>query len=80
MKVLVVSRYKKQYATHVLPFVGEQFAALKDAGCEAELFLLQGNYLKQWKALRKKIREFKPDVIHAHYGLTCLVANLATTQ
>ena len=78
MKVLVVSRYKKQYATHVLPFVGEQFAALKDAGCEAELFLLQGNYLKQWKALRKKIREFKPDVIHAHYGLTCLVANLAT--
>ena len=80
MKVLVVSRYKKQYATHVLPFVGEQFAALKDAGCDAELFLLQGNYWKQWKSLRKKILEFRPDVIHAHYGLTCLVANLATRR
>lgn len=80
MKVLVVSRYKKQYATHVLPFVAEQFASLKEAGCEAELFLLQGNYFKQWKSLRRKIREFKPDVIHAHYGLSCLLTNLATRR
>ena len=78
MKVLVVSRYKKQYATHVLPFVAEQFASSRDAGCEAELFLLQGNYFNQWNSLRRKIRDFKPDVIHAHYGLSCLVANLAT--
>lgn len=80
MKVLVVSRYKKQYATHVLPFVVEQFASLKDAGCDSELFLLQGNYWKQWKSLRRKIREFKPDVIHAHYGLSCLLTNLATRR
>ncbi len=80
MRVLVVSRYKAQYAAHVLPFVAEQFASLKDAGCEAELFLLQGNYFKQWKSLRRKIREFKPEVIHAHYGLSCLVANLATCR
>jgi len=80
MRVLVVSRYKNQYATHVLPFVAEQFASLKDAGCDAELFLLRGNYFKQWKSLRRKIREFKPDVIHAHYGLTCLVVNLATRR
>ena len=80
MRVLIVSRYKKQYATHVLPFVAEQFASLKDAGCEAELFLLQGNYWKQWKALRRKIREFKPDVIHAHYGLSCLLTNMATRR
>ena len=80
MRVLVVSRYKEQYAAHVLPFVAEQFASLKDAGCEAELFLLQGNYLTQWKSLRRKIRDFKPDVIHAHYGLSCLVANLATRR
>lgn len=80
MRILVVSRYKSQYATHVLPFVAEQFASLKDAGCEAELFLLQGNYWKQWKALREKIHEFKPDVIHAHYGLSCLLTNLATRR
>ena len=80
MKILVVSRYKAQYAAHVLPFVAEQFASLRDAGCEAELFLLRGNYLKQWKSLRRKIREFRPDVIHAHYGLTCLVASLVTRR
>ena len=80
MRVLIVSRYKKQYSTHVLPFVAEQFISLKDAGGEAELFLLQGNYFKQLKSLRCKIREFKPDVIHAHYGLSCLVANLATRR
>ena len=80
MKVLVVSRYKAQYAAHVLPFVAEQFASLREAGCKAELFLLRGNYWKQWKSLRRKIREFRPDVIHAHYGLTCLVANLATRR
>lgn len=80
MRVLIVSRYKAQYPAHVLPFVAEQFASLKEAGCEAELFLLQGNYFKQWKSLRSKIREFRPDVIHAHYGLTCLVANLATRR
>ena len=80
MKILVVSRYKAKIAGHVLPFVAEQTASLREAGCEAELFLLQGNYWKQWKSLRSKIREYKPDVIHAHYGLTCLVANLATRR
>jgi len=80
MRILEVSRYKKEYANHTLPFVTEQYEALKNAGCKAELFLLQGNYWKQWKALRRKIREFRPDVIHAHYGLTCLVANIATRR
>lgn len=80
MKVLIVSRYKEQYATHVLPFVAEQTASLREEGCEVEMFLLQGNYYRQWKLLRVKIREFRPDVIHAHYGLTCLVANLATRR
>lgn len=80
MRVLVVSRYKEKMAGHVVPFVAEQFASLKDAGCEAELFPLKGNYWKQWKLLRRKIWEFKPDVLHAHYGLTCLVANIATRR
>lgn len=80
MKVLVVSRYKEQYASHMLPFVAEQTASLRAVGCEVEAFLLRGNYPKQWKSLRAKIREFKPDVIHAHYGLTCLVVNLATRR
>lgn len=65
---------------HVPPFVREQTASLREAGCEVDTFMLRGNYLKQWKSLLAKIREYKPDVIHAHYGLSCLVANLATRR
>ena len=28
------------------------------------------------RELRKKIKSFKPDIIHAHYGLSGLLANL----
>lgn len=80
MRVLVVCRYKEKLSGYAAPFVIAQAEAIADAGCEVELFRLRGNYWKQWKSLRAKIREFMPDVIHAHYGLTCLVANLATRR
>lgn len=76
MKVLEVSRYKKEYADHQLPFVTEQGASLRKAGCEVEYFLVRGNYVKAVGALKKKIREFKPDVVHAHYGLSAITAEL----
>ena len=93
MRVLVVSRYKIKLAGHVAPFVREQVEAIRkrselpiedyrlqneDLKVEVELFLLRGSYWQQWKSLREKIREWKPDVIHAHYGLSGLLANLAT--
>ena len=62
------------------PFITEQGNALVTAGCEVEYFGVVGKgimgYLKQLPLLKKKIRETKPDVIHAHYGLCCLLANL----
>ena len=51
---------------------------------EIEYYLLRGKgvtgYLRELPKLRKKIREYMPDVIHAHYGLSCLLANLATRR
>ena len=76
MRVLVVSRYKKQFADHQLPFVTEQAAAIKEAGCEVEYFLVKGNYITAVRGLKQKIWEFKPDVIHAHYGLSAITAEL----
>lgn len=62
------------------PFITEQGNALVTTGCEVEYFGVVGKgimgYLKQLPLLKKKIRETKPDVIHAHYGLCCLLANL----
>ena len=77
MRILVVASFNKgRYA----PFIVEQSETLKNAGCEVSFFGLQGKgvlgYLKNLSALKMKIKEEKPDVIHAHYGLSGLLANL----
>lgn len=90
MRILEVSRYKKEYADNILPFVKEQGEAIaemlregKSQGPRAEsessvveFFLVKGNYVKAVKALKAKIREFKPDIVHAHYGLSAITAEL----
>ena len=79
MKVLIVASYNLGYFA---AFVPEQAAALKKQGCEVKLFGIKRRgirgYIKEYPRLRQEIQEFKPDVIHAHYGLSCLFANLAT--
>ena len=76
MRILEVSRYKEQFADHQVPFVTEQGEAIRALGNDVDYFLVQGNYIKAVKALKKKIREFKPDVVHAHYGLSAITAEL----
>jgi glycosyltransferase involved in cell wall biosynthesis len=76
MKILEVSRYKNNFADHQLPFVTEQGESLRAAGCEVEYFLVKGSYLLAVRDLKKKIREFKPDIVHAHYGLSAITAEL----
>ena len=65
-------------------FVREQGEALQQLGCEVEYYAVVGKGMKgDWqnvKPLRKKIREFKPDIIHAHYGLCGMVAVLAARK
>lgn len=81
MKILVVCSYKNQYKSHITPFVEEQVNALVDKdGVAVDYFLIKGKgilgYLMQYPSLIKKIKSFKPDVIHAHFGLAGLFANL----
>ncbi len=78
MKILEVSRYKSNFADHQLPFVTEQGESLRALGCEVEYFLVRGNYLRAVKALKQKIREYKPDIVHAHFGLSAITAELQT--
>lgn len=77
MKVLIVASHN---SGRFVPFIVEQAGALKSVGCEVEYFGLKGKgvkgYLANLSALKKKIKEFCPDVIHAHYGLSGLFANL----
>ena len=63
-------------------FVCEQMKAIVkcDESVSFDVFLLRAKgvrgYLNQLKLLKLKIEEFRPDLIHAHYGLSGLFANL----
>lgn len=77
MNILIVaSLHNDRFA----PFVTEQADALVAAGCEVDYFGVTGKgirgYLKSFPDLKKKVKGFAPDVIHAHYGLCGLLANL----
>ena len=84
MRVLVVCVFKPQFEDGVAPFVREQVDAIRSLGIECVYYPIQGKgisgYLREIPRLRKQIREFKPNIIHAHYGLSCLLANLATRK
>lgn len=76
MRVLEVSRYKNNFLEHMAPFVKEQGESIRALGHEVEYFLVKGNYLKAVRPLKEKIREFRPDIIHAHFGLSAITAEL----
>ena len=79
MKILIVASYN---ANHFSPFVKEQVNGLVKLGHQVEWFGIRKKgivgYLQELPRLCKKINECQPEVIHAHYGLSCLLANLAT--
>lgn len=79
MKVLIVANYNPGRFS---PFVVEQVESLKKLGIDFDFFGIVGKgplgYLKNLPALKRKIKEWKPDLIHAHYGLSGLLATLQT--
>lgn len=77
MKVLLVaSRNKGDFVA----FVKEQGEALRKQGVEIDYFGIEGKgyagYLRNLPSLKKKIGEFKPDIVHGHFGLSGLFASL----
>ena len=77
MKILIVGNNKPG---HFAPFVEEQARALQKQGCEVVFFGIQGKglmgYLRCLLALKRAIKQHQPNLIHAHYGLSGLLANL----
>lgn len=77
MKVLIIYGGNRG---GIAPFVSEQVESLNKLGVQTEYFLIQGKgiwgYLKNFSHLKQKINAFQPDILHAHYGLSGLLANL----
>ena len=79
MKVLFVSSGNSKIG--ISPIIINQGASLQKTGVDLEYFAVKGKgvrgYLKNISPLRRKIREFQPNVIHAHYSLTAFMASIA---
>lgn len=77
MKILVICSIN---AGHIANFITEQVECIRKTGIIMEYFLIQGKglkgYIKNLPAFKRQVHTFKPDLIHAHYGLSGLFANL----
>ena len=77
MKILIVASDK---GGKFAPFIEEQIAALQQEGVQIIRYGVTGKgitgYLRELPALRRFISAERPDIIHAHYGLCGLLANL----
>ena len=77
MRILIVCSGN---AGLISPFVSEQVDHLQKYKIDFSFFLIKGRgllgYVKNITYLNKKITEFKPALIHAHYGLSGLLALL----
>lgn len=77
MRILTVANYNPGYFS---PFIVEQMQALRQQGVCVETYGIVGKgllgYLRNITGIKRKIHEFQPDLIHAHYGLSGLCANL----
>ena len=77
MKLLVIASDK---GGRFAPFIEEQIAALQAHGVQIIRYGVTGHgimgYLRELPVLRRLIRAERPDIVHAHYGLSGLLANL----
>ena len=77
MKVLIVASDK---GNKFVPFIEEQIVALQHVGVQVIRYGVTGKgisgYLSELPALRRLIRAERPDIVHAHFGLSGLLANL----
>lgn len=80
MRVVVLTN---MYPTDARPvfgiFVKEQVEDLRALGVDVEVLFFDGraskrSYLRAVRAVRRIVREQRPDLVHAHYGLTGAVA------
>ena len=76
MKILIVC---SKNSGKIAPFILEQGESLQRSGVEIDYYPIIGKgvrgYWKNRKSFLQKIKTFQPDIIHAHYGLSGLLAN-----
>ncbi|MGN0187156.1 MAG: glycoside hydrolase family 99-like domain-containing protein [Paludibacteraceae bacterium] len=78
LRILIVGSTNRH--KHFAPFITEQANALKSKGIIIDYFAINKKgwlgYMMALFALKKKIRHFAPNIVHAHYGLSGVLATL----
>ena len=81
MKVLIVCSAN---SGKIVPFVTEQADDLIKIGVEISFFTINGKgiwgYLKNIPKYIKTVKKINPDIIHAHFGLSGLLANFIRSK
>ena len=84
IRLLIVCSYRDFRPDGINQFIKEQANAISMQGAVCEYYLVHGKglsgYIREIPKLRKAIKSFRPNVIHAHYGLCGLLANIATRK
>lgn len=81
MKVLFVTSGNSKYHQVMPAFIQTQAQSLLDMGIDLDLYQIKGKgvkgYLRNIIPLRKKLKDSRYDIIHAHYGFCGVIAALA---
>ena len=76
MRILIVASSNSGRSS----FITQQVESIIEEGIEVDYYWIKGKgfsgYLKNLNPLRNKIKESKCDIVHAHYGLSGLLACL----
>ena len=84
LRVLSVIPAEEEGAAMI--FAKRQVRALREVGVVSEPFFLSSRtspfiLVREWRRLRREIRSFRPDLIHAHFGtMTAFFCALAGTR
>ena len=77
MRILIIASGN---SLQISPFVKEQAESLMEQGLSIDFFLIKGKglfgYLRNYFLLIKKVKHEEYDLIHAHYGLSGLLATM----
>lgn len=83
LRVLAVIPISRARASVI--FIKRQIGSLEEAGVACRSFLLASRtspviLISEWRRLRREIRFFQPDFVHAHYGtMTAFLTVFSTT-
>jgi teichuronic acid biosynthesis glycosyltransferase TuaC len=82
MRVLFI--FSGNSASGINPIIENQAKSIRQNGVEVALFPIKGRgmlkYLQNILALRSHLNKNHYHIIHAHYGLTAIIARIATRQ